>query len=156
MTEQTSGSPSPWQVEPETRSLRALQTVMTDAESALGRRMRLGHTDMAAMTHLASSPRPVGPSWLSARLGLTPAAATELVDRLEKVGHVARERDRTDRRRVNLIPTVASLDTVNEHLRPLLDALDDLAGQFSDDERAAIRRYLTEVASIYQDFVTGR
>ena len=57
-------------------ALRVLQTAMTDAETAMARRMRLGQTDMAAMTHLASARQPVGPGWLSARLGLTPAAAT--------------------------------------------------------------------------------
>jgi DNA-binding MarR family transcriptional regulator len=150
--ETTSETPGRWQVEPETRALRTLQTAMTDAETALARRMRLGQTDMAAMTHLASARQPVGPGWLSARLGLTPAAATELVDRLEKVGHLARERDRSDRRRVNLIPTASSLIEVNDHLRPLLDAVDAVAEEFTDDERAAILRFLTEVSAIYGAF----
>ncbi|MDN5804814.1 MAG: MarR family transcriptional regulator, partial [Microlunatus sp.] len=91
---------SRWRVEPETQALRRLQTAMTDAQSGLSRRLEIGLTDMAAMTHLAGAGRPVGPTWLSARLGLTPAAATELVDRLERAGHLARERDQTDRRRV--------------------------------------------------------
>lgn len=128
---------------------------MGDAETALSRRMQMGQTDMAAMTHLATVRQPVGPTWLSARLGLTPAAATELVDRLEKVGHLSRERDHTDRRRVNLIPTEASLNQVNDHLRPLLDAVDSVAGEFSTEERAAIRRFLAEVIEIYNDFATG-
>jgi len=150
--ETTSETAGRWQVEPETRALRTLQTAMTDAETALARRMRLGQTDMAAMTHVASARQPVGPCWLSARLGLTPAAATELVDRLEKVGHLARERDRSDRRRVNLIPTASSLIEVNDHLRPLLDAVDAVAEEFDDDERAAILRFLTEVSAIYEAF----
>jgi DNA-binding MarR family transcriptional regulator len=152
--EAKSGPPGRWQVEPETRALRTLQTAMTDAETALARRMRLGQTDMAAMTHLASARQPVGPGWLSARLGLTPAAATELVDRLEKVGHLVRERDRTDRRRVNLIPTASSLMEVSDHLRPLLDAVDAVAEEFTDPERAAILRFLGEVSAIYEDFST--
>jgi DNA-binding MarR family transcriptional regulator len=141
-----------WQVEPETMALRVLQTAMTDAESEMARRMRLGQTDMAAMTHLASVREPVGPGWLSGRLGLTPAAATELVDRLEKVGHLTRERDRTDRRRVNLIPTTSTLNEVNDHLRPLLDSVDAVAQEFSDEERAAIRSFLARVSEIYDDF----
>jgi DNA-binding MarR family transcriptional regulator len=151
----TNGPPGRWQVEPETMALRVLQTAMTDAAAAMARRMRLGPTDMAAMTHLASARQPVGPGWLSARLGLTPAAATELVDRLEKVGHLARERDRTDRRRVNLIPTAATLIEVNDHLRPLLDAIDSVAEEFTDEERSAIRRFLAEVSAIYDDFSAG-
>lgn len=133
-------------------ALRVLQTAMTDAESAMARRMRLGQTDMAAMTHLASAREPVGPGWLSGRLGLTPAAATELVDRLEKVGHLTRERDRADRRRVNLIPSTSTLDEVNDHLRPLLDSVDAVAQEFSDEERAAIRSFLARVSEIYDDF----
>jgi DNA-binding MarR family transcriptional regulator len=128
---------------------------MSDAEAALARRMGLGPSDLAAMTHLASARQPVGPGWLSARLGLTPAAATELVDRLEKVGHVSRQRDHNDRRRVNLIPTGSSLNQVHGQLLPLLDAIDAAAGEFSADERAAIRRFLAEVISIYQDFAAG-
>lgn len=133
-------------------ALRVLQTAMTDAETAMARRMQLGQTDMAAMTHLASARQPVGPSWLSGRLGLTPAAATELVDRLERVGHLTRERDRADRRRVNLIPTASTLDEVRDHLRPLLDGVDAVASEFSDDERAAIRSFLAQVSEIYADF----
>lgn len=153
MGDETSGrSAARWQVEPETQALRALQTAMGDAETALARRLEMGPNDMAAMTHLASARHAVGPGWLSARLGLTPAAATELVDRLERVGHLARERDQVDRRRVNLIPTEASLQQVNDHLRPLLDAVNDLAGEFNNDERAAIQRFLTEVTAIYDDF----
>lgn len=133
-------------------ALRVLQTAMTDAESAMARRMRLGQTDMAAMTHLASAREPVGPGWLSGRLGLTPAAATELVDRLEKVGHLTRERDRADRRRVNLIPSTSTLNEVNDHLRPLLDSIDEAAQEFTDEERAAIRSFLARVSAIYDDF----
>lgn len=143
-------------MQPETQALRTLQTAMTDAESALARRLHLGQSDLAAMTHLATARQPVGPGWLSARLGLTPAAATELVDRLQKVGHLARERDLTDRRRVNLVPTEASLNEVNRHLRPLLDAVDEVAGEFSSEERQAIRRFLAEVIAIYEEFATGR
>jgi DNA-binding MarR family transcriptional regulator len=156
VAEETSGRPpARWRVEPETQDLRRLQTAMSDAELALGRRMNLGPSDLAAMTHLASARQPVGPGWLSARLGLTPAAATELVDRLERVGHVSRERDPNDRRRVNLIPTGSSLSQVHGQLLPLLDAIDAVAGEFSADERAAIRRFLAEVISIYEEFAAG-
>lgn len=155
MGEQTSGPGSRWKAEPETYQLRLLQTAMADAETAMARRMGMGHSDIVAMTHLASARQPVGPGWLSARLGLTPAAATELVDRLQRVGHVSRERDHTDRRRVNLIPTESALDEVHGQLRPLMDAVDCVADEFSPEERAAIRRFLNEVTAIYEDFTRG-
>jgi len=155
VAERTSGPGDRWKAEPETYQLRVLQTAMSDAESAMARRLGLGHSDIAAMTHLASARQPVGPGWLSARLGLTPAAATELVDRLQRVGHVSRQRDSTDRRRVNLIPTESALDEVHGQLRPLMDAIDCVAEEFSVGERAAIRRFLNEATAIYEDFARG-
>lgn len=68
----------------------------------------------------------MGPRQLSGRLGIAPGAATELVDRLERAGHLERRRDTVDRRRVHLIPTASALDQVGEELRPLIAALDSV------------------------------
>lgn len=153
MAEETEDRPW-WEVEPETQALRRLQTAMSEAEVALGRRMGLGHSELAAMTHLSAARDPVGPGWLSQRLGLTPAAATELVDRLERAGHLERRRDTADRRRVHLIPTESAVADVGDQLAPLLAAIDESAQQFSPDERAAIQRFLNAVVEAYADFAT--
>jgi DNA-binding MarR family transcriptional regulator len=97
---------------PETSLLRRLQTAMGDAESALARRLGIGPTDLAAMTHLTFAPEPIGPRELSARLSITPGATTELVDRLERAGHLERRRDTVDRRRVQLHASAATLAEV--------------------------------------------
>jgi DNA-binding MarR family transcriptional regulator len=141
-----------WAVEPETRDLRLLQTAMADAELALARRMRLGATDLAAMSQLAFANHPVGPGWLSHQLGMTPAAATELVDRLERAGHLARERDTNDRRRVRLVATESAIQEVGGRLEPLLRALDRTAVGCTDAERVVIRRFLAALIEVYRDF----
>jgi DNA-binding MarR family transcriptional regulator len=151
VTDETEARPW-WRVEPETQALRRLQTAMSESEVALGRRMRLGHSELAAMTHLSSSTRPVGPGWLSQRLGVTAAAATELVDRLERAGHLERRRDTVDRRRVHLIPSDSALTDVGSHLAPLLAAIDQSARSFTPAERDAIRRFLDSVVEAYADF----
>ena len=43
---------------------------------------------------------------------------------------------------------------MHDQLRPLLDAIDRVAEEFNEDERAAIRRFLGEVIAIYEDFST--
>ena len=53
---------------------------------------------------------------------------------------------------MNLIPTASTLEEVRDHLRPLLDGVDAVAQEFSDDERAAIRTFLARVSEIYDDF----
>jgi DNA-binding MarR family transcriptional regulator len=138
---------------PETRALRLLQTAMDDAEAALARRLTMNHTDLNAMAHLTFAPEAIGPRELSGRLGITPAAATDLVDRLERAGHLERRRDTVDRRRVHLIPTRSALDQVAEELRPLVSALDSVVSQYSDAERAAVRRYLADALEAYRQFV---
>lgn len=156
MAEGASDSEQPWWVvQPETEDLRHLQTAMGEAELALARRMRLGPTDLAAMSQLAFATHAVGPGWLSHRLGMTPAAATELVDRLERAGHVARERDTDDRRRVRLVPTASAIEEVGGRLEPLLRALDATAVEFSDTERLVIRRFLTALIEVYGDFAAA-
>jgi DNA-binding MarR family transcriptional regulator len=141
-----------WRVEPETAQLRRLQTGMAEAELALARRLQVNPTDLAAMGHLAGASDPVGPTWLSGRLGLTPAAATELVDRLERAGHVERRRDTVDRRRVQLVPTRSALAEVGEQLSPLLQALDRVVTGYPPAQRQIILDYLGQVSAAYANF----
>ena len=141
-----------WEVEPEIQALRRLQTAMGEAEVTMARRMRLGHSELAAMTHLSAAREPVGPGWLSQRLGVTPAAATELVDRLERAGHLERRRDTVDRRRIHLIPSTAALTEVGTALSPLLAALDASIGEFDPAERAAVQRFLDAAVEAYTQF----
>lgn len=154
MTESSDARPW-WHVEPETQALRRLQTAMGDSELALARRMHLGQSELAAMTHLASAREPMGPGGLGQRLGVTAAAATEVVDRLERAGHLERRRDTVDRRRVQLIPSDAALVEVGRHLTPLLAAMDESARKFTPDERWAILRFLDAAVETYAAFATS-
>lgn len=135
--------------EAETRSLRRLQATMAEAEAALGRRMRMHPTDLAAMSHLSSAEAPVGPGDLGHRLGLSPAAATELVDRLTSAGHVERHRDLADRRRIRLEPSEEAVAAVLGHLDALIGALDSAARDFTSEERAVILRFLDRAAAAH-------
>jgi DNA-binding MarR family transcriptional regulator len=132
--------------------LRRLQSAMGDAETALARRLGLGPTDLAAMTHLTFAAEPIGPRELSGRLGITPGATTELVDRLERAGHLERRRDTVDRRRVQLHPSTATLAEVAGALGPLLAALDAVAADLEEHDRDVVTRYLTGVLAAYEGF----
>ena len=138
--------------EPETAALRALQVAMGEAQLALGRRMRMNPSDLTAMGHVAGSPAPLGPTDLAGRLGMSPAATTELVDRLERAGHLLRERDLIDRRRVRLVPSASARTAVIGRLGALLEALDALATEFTDDERETVRRYLERATAAYREY----
>jgi DNA-binding MarR family transcriptional regulator len=144
-----SGRPTP---APETVALRDLATAGSEASTALARRMAMHPTDLAAMSHIAYAVEPLGPGELSARLGITPAATTDLVDRLEAAGHVLRERNPDDRRRVRLVPTETTKAEVRRQLADLLDRLDAVSEGFTRTDRVAIRRYLEAAATAYRDY----
>jgi len=135
--------------EPETLALRALQTAMTEAEAALGRRMRMHPTDLAAMGYLTWADEPVGPGELGQRLGISPAAATELVDRLTAAGHVERHRDLADRRRIRLQTTPEATGAVLGHLGSLIGDVDAAVRDLPADERAVVQRFLARVTGVY-------
>jgi DNA-binding MarR family transcriptional regulator len=142
-------------VQPETSALRELQGAISDAELALARRMHLNPTDLSAMGHLAFAEESLGTGELTGRLGISPAATTELVDRLERAGHVLRRRDDRDRRRVRLSPSPSATAEVLAHLGPLLEALDEVIEDVPDDERETIRRYLAGVTEVYRSWAAG-
>jgi DNA-binding MarR family transcriptional regulator len=146
------GRPS---VEPETTALRELQGAISDAELALARRMHLNPTDLSAMGHLAFAEESLGTGELTGRLGISPAATTELVDRLERAGHVLRRRDDKDRRRVRLTPSASATEEVLAHLGPLLGALDQVVEDVPEEDREAIRRYLAAVTDVYRSWAAG-
>ena len=133
-------------------ALRALATAGSEATTALARRMTMHPTDLAAMSHIAYAAEQLGPGELSSRLGITPAATTDLIDRLEAAGHLLRERNPADRRRVRLVPTESAKAAVRGQLADLLERLDAVSEGFSRSERAAIQRYLEAAAAAYRDF----
>ena len=122
------------------------------AEQAMARRLQINGTDLAAMGHVGAAEPPIGPRELSQRLGLSPAAVTEVVDRLEAAGHLIRQRDTQDRRRVQLHPSDAAIGRVLAELAPLTGELDLLIESFDDVQRAAIRRFLEGVLAAYTRF----
>lgn len=148
--------PSPADREPETLALRRLQNVMAEAQAALARRMAMHPTDIAAMTFLSSAPGPIGPGDLAHRLDLSPAAATELVDRLTTAGHVERHRDLADRRRIRLEPSTEAVQSVLGRIGTLIDALDEAAREAPSEERDAILRFLERATATYADWADPR
>jgi DNA-binding MarR family transcriptional regulator len=141
-----------WATDEATSTLRRLQTAMGEAEAALAVRLAIGPNDLAAMTHLTFAGEPIGPRELSGRLGITPGATTELVDRLERAGHLERRRDTVDRRRVQLHASTATLGRVAGELRPLFEALNGAAADLDEHDHAVVMAYLDRVLAAYEEF----
>ncbi len=127
----------------------ALREVLGAADHlrpAMARRMGVGVNDLRALEHLIAGP--LGPVDIAARLDLTTAATTVLLDRLEAAGHVRRLPHPTDaRRRVVELTETGWVDALAV-VRPLVEALDVPAAALSPSDREVVARYLHQVAAV--------
>ncbi|MCX4980480.1 helix-turn-helix domain-containing protein [Streptomyces sp. NBC_00572] len=85
---------------------------------------------------------------LGERLGLNSAGTTAVVDRLERLGYVARVRDTRDRRRVLLTVEDRAKDLGRAHFGPLIEGAVTLLGGFEEREKEAVRRFLSGVRDL--------
>lgn len=130
-------------------SLRATNRAAAEVDRALAAHLSLRPVEYDAVDHIMSSERaPIGPVELASRLGISPGSATELVDRLERRGHVVRERGSADRRRVLITARPEAVRRILADLGPLFEQLDALADSFSTRDQAAIQRYLREATTL--------
>lgn len=126
-------------------AVRSLVRASARVDRALASRLGLRPLDYTAMSHVMGDAEPLGPVEVSSRLGISTGSGTELVDRLERAGHLRRERHPTDRRRVRLRPTDTTAARVVDTLRPLLDDLDAVATGMTPEEQQVVVRYLRAV-----------
>lgn len=136
-------------------ALRDLQRAGLAVRHELGRRLRLGTSDVNALDQIVFSAEPLGPVDLGHRLGITSASATALTDRLERAGHLRRVRHPSDRRRQTLTPTDHARAEVTAALRPLIQALDAAADGMSPAETEAVTRYLSRAADAMRGYAHG-
>jgi DNA-binding MarR family transcriptional regulator len=137
--------------------ISALQQFTVESDvfvDVFARAHRLGRTDLNAIMWISTSARegqPLTVGELAQRLGLSPAAATALVDRLEAVGHVERTRDGRDRRRVTVKMNPQALELASAFFVPLRGRMDAAVEGVSDEDlvrtAAVVRQLITAVTT---------
>jgi DNA-binding MarR family transcriptional regulator len=132
------------------RRLKAISMLTREIGKKIGETLGVNVTDIAALEHLLHN-GPTTPGQLADRLKVTTAAATQIVDRLERAGHVSRERQANDRRKVFVVPVEASVDRAFEQLAPMLDGLDGVIADLGPGERQIIENFLDHVVEVYRD-----
>jgi DNA-binding MarR family transcriptional regulator len=82
---------------------------------------------------------------------------TALVDRLERLGHVRRERDAADRRRVLLSVTPRAKELGWAFFGPLMARMLAAMRGYRDDELALVQRFLSDMGAVVgEPGATGR
>lgn len=147
-------APHPSGVRRATKLMREILDVSEEFEAHVGRQLTVNPTDLHAMEHLIRS-GPLGPTDLARRLGITTAAVTAVVDRLERLGHATRTPHPTDRRSVVVVPTPASVQRAMDTLMPMIMGIDGVLDGFTPAERGTIEVYLDRVVTVYRAQLPG-
>lgn len=142
----------PGEVDALSHLLRLVMRASHEASLATARRMGLGLNDLAALDLLGLD-GPQGAASIARRLGMRSASATLLVDRLEAAGHVERQRDSPDRRRITVQPTEQAYRDSLAAMEPMLRSLAAAGADLDDRERAIVERYLRAVVDALTGFV---
>ena len=145
----------PAPVRPPTEQLRTIQQLNESFARHLRESLTVNSTDLDAMQHLIVAGS-LSPGDLSKRLGLSSAAVTSVIDRLEVAGHAAREPHPSDRRALLVVPSPGSVGKALGEVMPMVAKLDSVLEDFSDEEQSAIVRYLDAVIAAYREHLDTR
>jgi DNA-binding MarR family transcriptional regulator len=125
-------------------SLRDLQRSISEWRRRNRSQSGVGDTDIVALQIVFESEKDglaVSPRSLSERLGITSAATTMLIDRLEASGHIRREKHPSDRRSVILRPVSLDVEPYPS-LAALYDLMASEANSLTPSEAAAVASFL--------------
>lgn len=125
--------------------VRALAVESTRFVDVFSAAHALHPTDMTALSLVETAARagaPMTPGSLARALNLSASATTSVLDRLEKAGHLARERHPDDRRRVELRMKPRARVLAAEFFLPLARELTSEWQDMSTRERQVVVEFL--------------
>jgi len=117
-------------------------------DEAVGERLDLGSAERHCLSFLHEMPRPAGE--IATEVGLTPAAVTSLIDRLEGRGFVERRRSEADRRQVLVVMTDAARKATMRYYGPLAKDGQELLEGFTTTELLVVQRFAAAALEIQQ------
>lgn len=131
--------------------LRAVTVALNSRGAEFARVNGLHTTDLKALIHLLDAARSgtaATPGWLGAQLDMNSAATTAVIDRLERAGHLRRDRVDPDRRRVHLRVSDEAVELGWSFFGPLIDAMLAAMRSYTEAELETVRRFLTTMSDV--------
>jgi DNA-binding MarR family transcriptional regulator len=116
---------------------------------AVAQRLGLNVTDLKCLD-LVRGETMLTPGRLAELTGLTTAAVTSILDRLEHAGFVRREKDPSDRRKILVRPLPGRAEEVACLFAPLDQAMSRLFEQYTDQELTFLYEFALQVGQILQ------
>ena len=141
---------SPEQNEPHavTRLVRELLQQSIDYTVFMQHALEVNETDFKAMEALMEN-GPMTAGQLAIAVGVSPGAATTVIDRLEAVGHVKRQQNPKDRRAIVVVPNPNSVASAWQHLMPIIQNSEQTIRNMPPDAQAAVAEYLQSMIQAF-------
>ena len=130
-------------------SLRELNSQLSVLNHHVGARLELRDVDLGCLELLARH-GPLSPGALARHAGLHPATMTGIVDRLERAGWVARDRDPDDRRAVLIRPLRDRGAELFRLYAGMNTAMDQVCAGYSDEELTLLAGFLRRTTTAGQ------
>jgi DNA-binding MarR family transcriptional regulator len=108
----------------------------------------LHRTDMSALAFMVQAVRAqetVTPGKLGKVLNLSSPATTALLDRLDRAGHISRQREGSDRRQVQIALTDQARELGSRLFSPLADRLADALDGYAPDELRLAHSFILDM-----------
>jgi len=137
-------------------AMQAYQRSTQAFDDAVGRALNLNPTDVRCLDWLVDGPKSAGE--LMRGTGLSSAATTTLIDRLERKGYVQRVRDPADRRRVMVEMTAWGGQQVGRFYGPMVQEGSGLLAGVTNAELERLTRWLVdarELTDLHRDRIRG-
>jgi DNA-binding MarR family transcriptional regulator len=115
---------------------------------------QLGNADLHALIAIMEAElngRPITPGALREELNFSSSSVTGVIDRLEAAGHVYRDRDTTDRRKIFLRYAEPGAQVARSFFGPLSRRTESTMEQFSDGELETVHRFLTAMVDAMRE-----
>lgn len=95
---------------------------------------------------------PISIGELSRSMGLAFSTVTDLVDRMETLGYVARRKDDKDKRVIRIIPLEKGISVLDEVVDYRVQFLDDILSKtYSDDDKKRLYEELKKLSELLRE-----
>ncbi|WP_227981379.1 MarR family winged helix-turn-helix transcriptional regulator [Nocardia spumae] len=140
------------------RDIRALSAVSDQISHFFAHSNKLRPNDFRALTHIATADAegsPLTAGQLRTLLGVSPAAITYLVERMIESGHIVREADASDKRRVLLRYSGHGMDVAAGFFAPIGARTRTALADLPNADLEATHRVLTAIVGALREHGTA-
>ncbi|WP_188194207.1 MarR family winged helix-turn-helix transcriptional regulator [Nonomuraea sp. SYSU D8015] len=129
--------------------MQALQAAVDTYDDAAARVLGINRTDLRCLELLTQHPA-LTPSRLGAELGLATGSVTAMLDRLERLGHLTRSPDPTDRRKTLIQITDTARQRTWELYGPFVAEGDTLMKDYTTADLELLAGFLRRNRDLYE------